>query len=484
MITRKVQLKSLLLILLAASLCRTQSLKIVTVNLWTGLDYHGTLAIGAYESPEVREKRLSAVEQMLLSVHPDVVALQEVNPAARIARRFAESCDYDVVYQRVNSGLKIGSFGIPWNLNEGVAILARKELMLQFVDVWSLSDSPGIIGNSCSLHSDEHDIGLVCTINVRGVPIVLVNVHTISVVPVDAENSANLGRIVESDPELSLRREKLFAEYSHRAGDIRQELIELSDHISTVKLGTPLIVLGDFNTTVNSVEMKEFLRATKLFDAAASAGEGNIVTWDAERNTNTRFSRASVDARGSRLSPLELLSASYDDRSRRIDHVFLSRAFEDNDVKSVKTVLDTPQTGLFASDHYGILAELSIGRLLSVQPTVSDSVEQVEGSTVEPFPILSYDTDVGFGYGAKLFLLNSFGRNESFDAVLFNSTKGERWYRFVFSLPDFEVRQGKIYPIAVDLAVDYDKYLKNSFFGVGNGSKFEDREYYTREPLE
>jgi outer membrane protein assembly factor BamA len=115
---------------------------------------------------------------------------------------------------------------------------------------------------------------------------------------------------------------------------------------------------------------------------------------------------------------------------------------------------------------------------------VSDSVEPVEGSTTEPFPILSYDTDVGFGYGAKVFMLNPFGGNESFDVTLFNSTKGERWYRFVCSVPDLEVRQGRLYPLAVDLVVDYDKYLKNSFFGVGNGSEFKSREYYTREPLE
>jgi outer membrane protein assembly factor BamA len=67
---------------------------------------------------------------------------------------------------------------------------------------------------------------------------------------------------------------------------------------------------------------------------------------------------------------------------------------------------------------------------------------------------------------------------------LFNSSKGERWYRFVFSLPDFELRQGKVYPLALDLVIDYDKYIKNNFFGIGNESAFGDRETYTREPLD
>jgi outer membrane protein assembly factor BamA len=36
----------------------------------------------------------------------------------------------------------------------------------------------------------------------------------------------------------------------------------------------------------------------------------------------------------------------------------------------------------------------------------------------------------------------------------------------------------------LDLTIDYDKWIKNHFFGIGNESKFEDREYYTREPLD
>lgn len=104
--------------------------------------------------------------------------------------------------------------------------------------------------------------------------------------------------------------------------------------------------------------------------------------------------------------------------------------------------------------------------------------------STELFPILSYDTDTGVGYGVKVFAVNQVGLDESFDLILFNSTKGERWYRLVFSLPDFERRQGTVYPLAIDLTVDYDKWISNSFFGVGNGSTYDNQETYTREPLE
>ncbi|MHB1048613.1 MAG: BamA/TamA family outer membrane protein [Bacteroidota bacterium] len=105
-------------------------------------------------------------------------------------------------------------------------------------------------------------------------------------------------------------------------------------------------------------------------------------------------------------------------------------------------------------------------------------------SEVEMLPVIAYDSDVGFGYGAKVFFLNQLGKRESFDVTLFNSTEGERWYRIVFSYPDIEVRQGTTFDYAFDLMLDYDKWIKNSYFGIGNGSQYSSREYYTREPIE
>jgi outer membrane protein assembly factor BamA len=105
-------------------------------------------------------------------------------------------------------------------------------------------------------------------------------------------------------------------------------------------------------------------------------------------------------------------------------------------------------------------------------------------TSFEALPILSYDTDTGFGYGAKVFLLNFLGGDESLDAVAFQSSKGERWYRVVVSVPDFEVRQGTLYALAVDLVVDYDRWIAYNYFGIGNGARFDDRQTFTREPLE
>jgi outer membrane protein assembly factor BamA len=110
-----------------------------------------------------------------------------------------------------------------------------------------------------------------------------------------------------------------------------------------------------------------------------------------------------------------------------------------------------------------------------------------ERASFEVLPIFNYDSDVGFGYGAKSFLFDYFDKSESLDLILYNSTKGERWYRFVFSMEDFESRQGNIYPLALDVIIDYDKYKNYKYYGIENYSDYDNtKEYeiYTREQVE
>ncbi len=91
-------------------------------------------------------------------------------------------------------------------------------------------------------------------------------------------------------------------------------------------------------------------------------------------------------------------------------------------------------------------------------------VDSTERAGIELFPILSYDTDAGFGYGVKAFFYDQLNTRESFDIILFNSTKGEQWYKFVFSTPDFESRQGTEFPLALDATFEYDKWKNYNLY--------------------
>jgi len=96
----------------------------------------------------------------------------------------------------------------------------------------------------------------------------------------------------------------------------------------------------------------------------------------------------------------------------------------------------------------------------------------------ELFPILNYDTDVGFGYGAKAFLYNFLNKNESIDLTVYNSTKGERWYQLIYSVPDKQRRHSTQYDFAFDLILDYDKWINFKHYSDNNSV-----EKYTREPI-
>ncbi|NWG27488.1 MAG: BamA/TamA family outer membrane protein [Ignavibacteriaceae bacterium] len=98
---------------------------------------------------------------------------------------------------------------------------------------------------------------------------------------------------------------------------------------------------------------------------------------------------------------------------------------------------------------------------------LSAQVDSTQRAGIELFPILSYDTDAGFGYGIKTFFYDQLNTRESFDIILFNSTKGEQWYKFVFSIPDFESRQGTEFPIALDVTFEYDKWKNYNLYYYG-----------------
>ena len=120
-----------------------------------------------------------------------------------------------------------------------------------------------------------------------------------------------------------------------------------------------------------------------------------------------------------------------------------------------------------------ILIFLFVFSSVSLVSTVTNTPEPNPYSrrTINIFPILMYDSDIGFGFGGKGNFKNQFSERESFDLILFASTKGEQWFRFIFSIPDPEIRQGSRYPLSLDLTLEYDKFLKSNFFGFGNDSK-------------
>jgi hypothetical protein len=62
-------------------------LKVITFNVWTGLDTDGIFKMEEYESTEIREKRFSHLIREIRNIAPDVIFLQEGNPVAILFSR-------------------------------------------------------------------------------------------------------------------------------------------------------------------------------------------------------------------------------------------------------------------------------------------------------------------------------------------------------------------------------------------------------------
>ncbi len=457
-----------------------ERVRVVTVNVWSGLDYHGAIRFGEYESRERREARFRTLIRDLRSVAPDVLFIQEANPADEFSARLADSLGLDEIHQVSNAGVKVAGFGPPLNFEEGIATLARKDLRIKEYSVWKLSGSFGLFGDDVTLNFDEAEFAQVGTVTLREGRVFLVNVHLSSTPPPDSTLLAELtaardGRVI-SRSDSSMAQAKLEAGATRR----KDEVARLLEFIRGLPPGDPVILGGDFNAKPASDEIKMIVNSGLFPDAERTVCTG--FTWDPGRNSNIAYSTRLVDASGHRFDFDDTLSALYDTRGRTIDYIFFSKHFDSSGISRAHVIHDSDDEALTSSDHFGIMSDVT------ANCTTAGALDFEEGGSgrrsIEPLPIVSYDTDIGFGYGAKLFLFDLLGAKESCDLVLFNSTKGERWYRGVLSFPDIEWREGRVYPFAFDLLFDYDKWLKNNFYGVGDGSPFASREQYTRIPME
>src|SRR5262249_23724321 len=136
----------------------------------------------------------------------------------------------------------------------------------------------------------------------------------------------------------------------HHGAIREQQVVAVAAHLKQAApiRGLPPVLVGDFNAEPDATEIR-FLRGlsaiggagTYLADCFGLAGEGRGVTFDA---TQTPF------------------AAPTHEPPRRIDYVFVRGPDREARGKplSARVVLDAVVGGVAATDHYGVLAEVSI----------------------------------------------------------------------------------------------------------------------------
>ncbi len=334
-------------------------LRLMTINVWSGLDYKGTLVMGEYEAGDVREKRYQALVHEIRRLSPDVIGINEANFLPDYIKRLAGDLGYDYLYHVGVSGLHVGRIGIPWNLKEGDAILAKKELRLQCTGRKQLSGG-GFIWNNLSFHTDDATQVVLGKIRVNGEDVYVAVTHWHASPPDDAESKAGLASLKKEwdypDDDYKNALLKLSSDSKWRNDESR----DMAEYLKAkVPAGKKLIVLGDFNSEASSPEMK-YLFSRGYIDSYSAASKDPGYTWDPEKNANIRkFYSADTKKRFDSLYE-HLNTINSASRRSRIDFILFNSLFPGGAVKESAVCCSGLYDGVHPSDHFGVYSVLSL----------------------------------------------------------------------------------------------------------------------------
>ena len=343
------------------------SLKVLTINVWSGLDYIGTLKMGEYETAERRELRFRSLVTQVKDLSPDVIFIQEANPVGKYAARLAEALSMEEIHQVVNAGIRVGSLGMPVNLREGLAILAKPGLSLRKTAAWKLSGPPGIHSDIVSFLLSEVVLALVGKLTVEGEDVYLVNVHLAASPRKPADMSVIRDQVLSRGILDEAGYEQVLLKWNGRQERRKKEVEKLVKFLKSLPSETLCLAAGDFNAEPDSGEMKAFAQQTGFVDALdinmeKGSASGEQFTWDVFQNANTSFSASTRDASGLLRRGYDHVCALAGFRNRRLDYIFLGESGSGAGVKSASIVLKKKVGGLQVSDHFGIVAEIDLPR--------------------------------------------------------------------------------------------------------------------------
>ncbi len=337
-----------------------QELTLVTINVWSGLDYRGVVRMGEYESRPVRLARYHLLLDELQALDPDVIAVNEANPLPGYIRRLARDLDYDYIYNVGMSGAKIGCLGIPVNFKEGDAILARKSLHIRKVGAKRLSPGAGYIGNLWSFHFAESNQALAGRITVNGQSVFIVNTHLHAGLPDDERWQREIDMIHQSR---SLTDEEYLQvlEWWRSGIDRRQNEVQtlLAWMRAVIPQEAPVVLMGDFNAGPNSEEITwvltdDFVDTWSQVHGPDDAG----FTWEPKENTNIQAYYDVPDPYDAAVSVYEGLEALNRQVSRRIDYIFVKNVPGEH-IMVGEVVLNRAPGNQHPSDHFGVLTKIN-----------------------------------------------------------------------------------------------------------------------------
>jgi endonuclease/exonuclease/phosphatase family metal-dependent hydrolase len=346
--------------MLWASSIQAGELIIITINVWSGLDYKGTFKVGEYESKAIREKRYAILVRQLRDLNPDIIALQEANKLPRYASRLARDLGMEWIYSVGLGGMRMGCLGIPVNLKEGDAILAKPEWLLKRVGAVRLSGK-GIISDVISFHFSESNQAIVGRIVTDQGPVYIINVHAHAGLDEDVYWSETMDSLITSGEYSASNCQEAIQTIDKDVQWRQAEIKKLLNWISR-KLPTdaPVVLMGDFNASPDQLEIK-WIRDKGFLDTYAEMNDSSSArfTWDPELNLNIQryYTLSSPDTR---LRLIERLREENQKRPKRIDYIFFRPGNMPVEIVESRIVLDKPVNGRHVSDHFGVMTRIRL----------------------------------------------------------------------------------------------------------------------------
>lgn len=336
-------------------------LKVLDINVWSGLDYLGYLKTGEYESADEREKRYQALRIQIKELDPDIIGIHEANKLPDYAERFAKDLGCQVFYHVGIGGVRLGPIGLPINLREGDAILVKTALNPVFAGRKQLSG--GHVGSFFTFHFG--DATQILAVKVRNgeqsLYVFATHWHASWLDTPEFMEKVNQKR--ESGRLSKAANNEILVVMKNGAAWRMAESQRTVEFIQQIARDNPFILMGDFNALASSAEIMN-LQELGLIDAFQTANPGSSgYTWDPTTNLNQQtFYLKRNPALTKELNWRVELDQLHESIPKRIDHIFLGPtsilSSRNISVKSSRVVLNEVIEGVHASDHYGIYAEI------------------------------------------------------------------------------------------------------------------------------
>lgn len=341
------------------------TLRIVDLNVWSGLDYRGTVTMGEYESAEMRRQRYAALLAQIRTLQADIIGLHEVNKLPDYAEKLANDIGYDVFYHVGVGGVRVGPVGLPWNLREGDAILTRPQLQAEFAGRKQLSG--GHVGNFFTFHfTDATQIIGVRVLN-KGQPLYVFATHwhasLLDTPEIRQRARARLEAGSATQAEYREVREDISAGQQWRLDEASATIAFIRETAG----GHPFVLMGDFNATEDSEEIKLIKQELGAVDAFRFCNPDSAgFTWRPQRNLNIEMHYLTPLKSVRRLDLAGELKKIHQATPKRIDYIFMGPqsvlAERQIQITSSAVVFDEIINGVHASDHFGVAAELVFAR--------------------------------------------------------------------------------------------------------------------------